>query len=120
MGIAKLHQASVATTTCRSPSGTYPYMAPEMFGSSVRGTAVDVYSLGCLYIELFGRKRVWPGLDGMQIMQKVCGAFNIPPVMPSIDHIPDEYKQICNACCQLQMEEQPTIQGVIQILHNLD
>ena len=88
-------------------------MVPEMFGSSVRETAVDVYSLGCLYIELYGCKRVWPGLDGMQIME-VCGAFNISPVMPSIDHIPDVYKQICNTCRQLQVEKRPTIRsGVI-------
>ena len=61
------------------------------------------------------------GLDWMECKScRRCGAFNIPQVMPSIDHIPDEYKQICNACCQLQVEEQPTIQGVIQILHNLD
>ena len=36
--------------------GTYPYMPPEMFDKSYMDTAVDIYSLGCLYIELFGEK----------------------------------------------------------------
>ena len=58
------------TTVSQGPNDTYPYMAPEMFTTSHRGPAVDVYSLGCLLIELFGRHRVWPGLDGMQIMQR--------------------------------------------------
>ena len=60
--------------------GTFLYMAPEMFSTAHRGPAVDVYALGCLYIELFGQRRVWPGLDGVQIMQKVCGSFNVPPM----------------------------------------
>lgn len=76
MGIAKIKQLTDASVTCvsRGP-GTFPYMAPEMFKESRRGSAVDVYSLGCLYIELFGKKRVWPGLDGPAIMIKVLGSY---------------------------------------------
>ena len=63
MGISKLRQASQVTmTTVSGPAGTYPYMAPEMFVPGYRGTGVDIYALGCLYIELFGQKMVWPGL----------------------------------------------------------
>ena len=51
-------------------------MAPEVFSTVHMGIAVDVYALCCLYIELFGQKRVWPRLDGVQIMQ-VCGSFSI-------------------------------------------
>lgn len=44
------------TTASRSPKGTHPYMAPKMFmAEGHRGTAADVYSAGCLYIELFGK-----------------------------------------------------------------
>jgi len=67
-------------TTVSNAIVTYPYMAPEMFGGGHRSTAVDIYSLGCLYIELFGEKWVWEGItDGIQIMQKVCGSYNNPP-----------------------------------------
>ena len=93
MGTAKLRQASqaTATTISRGATGTLPYMAPEMFSRGHRGTAVDIHALGCLFIELFGQRRVWPGLDGMQIMQKVCGAFQQAPVMPSSNHILSRY-----------------------------
>ena len=54
MGIARINDASV---TCASKGpGTFPYMAPEMFRASRRGPPVDMYSLGCLFIELFGKK----------------------------------------------------------------
>ena len=81
MGIAKLKEASQATITTvhGAPTGTYPYMAPEMFGESHRGKGVDVYAFGCLCIELFGGKRLWKGLNGAQIMRKVCGTPAVPP-----------------------------------------
>ena len=63
MGIAKVKKAAEATvTSVNKGPGTFPYMAPEMFKSSPQGPAVDIYSPGCLFIELFGRRRVWPDL----------------------------------------------------------
>lgn len=80
MGIAKVKEVTDVSVTCVSKGpGTFPYMAPEMFRESRRGTPVDVYSLGCLFIELFGRERVWGTLDGPSIMLKVLGSYNIPP-----------------------------------------
>ena len=44
MGIAKVKQVSEATVTSVSKGpGTYPYMAPEMFKKSHRGTPVDIF-----------------------------------------------------------------------------
>lgn len=60
-----------ATTITPNPKGKYAYMAPEMFGPSRRGTAVDVYAFGCLLIELLGQRKVWAELTSVQIMQKV-------------------------------------------------
>lgn len=95
-------------------------MAPVMFGASRRGTAVDVYSLGCLYIELFGEYRVWPGLSsGIEIMQKVCGSFGTPPVMPKTDQLPLLYKNICDGCCQLKPEQRMTIKAVCEKLSQI-
>ena len=58
LGLAKLRDAAQATMTTSTQQmiGTYPYMAPEMFSISHRSAAVDIYSLGCLYIELLARK----------------------------------------------------------------
>lgn len=98
MGMSKLRQATQATvTTVTNPAGTTPYMAPEMFQAGHQGKPVDVYALGCLYIELFGQKRVWRDLDGMQIMQKVC--VQQPPQMPSSSHLKPVYQELSNDAC---------------------
>lgn len=57
MGVTRLKKATEATVTAVGKGlGTYPYMAPKMYKTSRRGTAVDVYSLGCTLLELFGRR----------------------------------------------------------------
>jgi serine/threonine protein kinase len=78
MGIAKVKRVAEATVTAVTKGpGTFPYMAPEMFKKSHRGPAVDIYSLGCLFIELFGKQRVWPDLDQTAIMMndESCGVL---------------------------------------------
>ena len=120
LGIAKLkYSQATVTTSSTNVKGTYPYMAPEMFGTQNRGTAVDVYSLGCVYIELFGENKVWPGItDGLQIMQKVCGSYNCPPTMPQTTHLPTAYRNICDGCCQLDAKRRLKIEGVIELLES--
>ena len=89
MGIAKLRYSAHDPTTSTQVVGTYPYMAPEMFEGSKSGTAVDIYSFGCILIKLFSERRVWPGLHtSAEIMHKVCGSFNSQPTMPETNDLP--------------------------------
>lgn len=120
MGIAKVKKLSEATVTSDTKGpGTYPYMAPEMFIKSRRGPAVDIYSLGCLYIELFGRERIWKGLDGAGIMQKVLGSFNIPPQAPSVDHLMPVYADLCTRMCSLDSTRRPKSSEVFTLLKQI-
>ena len=119
LGVAKIKYHTTMTTAVNA-IGTYPYMAPEMFGASHRTTAVDIYSLGCLLIELFGQKRVWDGITcGIQIMQKVCGSYNVPPQMPRTDHLPLMYGGICKGCCELDPEQRSKIDDIINNLEDI-
>ena len=104
----KVKELTDATMTCVSKGmGTFPYMAPEMFRKSRRGTAVDMYSLGCLFIELFGKQRVWPGLDGPDIMLKVLGSYGTPPQSPCISHLPPPIQDLCSKLCDLEASKRP-------------
>ena len=118
MGISNLKDISKTslTTSSNSPRGTFPYMAPELFSKGHRGAAVDVYAFGCLMIEVFGQVRVWKGLNGPQIMQKVCGTFKHPPSPPSVMHLPASVRDICAACCQLEPDDRPTISCILELL----
>lgn len=118
MGLAKLKERAqqTVTTVNDGPMGTMPYMPPEMFKKCHRGTPVDIYSFGCLVIELYGEKRVWNELAGVEIMQKVCGSYNSPPQMPCTDHLPVAISKFCNLCCQLDAARRPTIHEVLKML----
>ena len=121
LGLAKFRDVAqeTMTTVTQHMIGTYSYMAPEMFSISHRSTAVDIYSLGCLYIELFGKKRVWPaGMSSAQIMQKVCGSYGSPPVAPSTSHLTPSQQILCGRCCQLDYKKRPDIHEVINLIHN--
>lgn len=120
LGIAKVKQLGALTMTCANKGcGTYPYMAPEMFKSSRRGTGVDIYSLGCLYIELFGRKRIWGELDGPEIMLKLLGSYENPPVGPNISHLKPNVQSICSSLCALDATKRPTSTDVLRMVKDL-
>lgn len=120
MGIAKIKKASEATVTSTTKGpGTFPYMAPEMFTCSRRGPAVDIYSLGCLFIELFGHRRVWPDLDATAIMMKVVGSFDTPPQMPDTSHLNQPFGNLCEKLCQIEASKRPKIGEVLQLLEGL-
>ena len=120
MGVTRLKQvAEVTMTSTAKGPGTIPYMAPEMFHKSRRGVAVDIYSLGCLYLELFTKRRVWPGLDQAEIMVKVLGAYNTPPCTPDLGDLSDMKLEICNSCLQLDPTRRATIDNILALLNKL-
>lgn len=120
LGIAKVKAVAETTVTSLSKGpGTYPYMAPEMFKKSHRGPAVDIYSFGCLLIELFGKKRVWPGLDAPDIMLCVLGSYETPPKMPSIVHLRDGFRKVCLQLCKLDPSDRPTSAEVVELIKKL-
>ena len=121
MGLSKFKDVKQATATTMTPhpTGTYPYMAPEMFGANRRGTGVDIYSFGCLMIEVFGQRKVWGDLSGINIMYKVCGSYNNPPQSPSVTHLPLHCQDICKSCCYTDSTKRPRIHEVMKMLDTL-
>ena len=120
MGVTRIKKATEATVTSTGKSpGTFPYMAPEMFRKAKRGTVVDIYSLGCTLIELFGSRRVWPNLDATEIMMVVCGSYNEHPRMADVVHLTPSYQHVCSMCCQLDATEGPSIDEVLQLIEQL-
>lgn len=84
-----------------------------------RGTPIDIYAFGCLLIEIFGEKRVWKGLNGLQIMQRVCGTFRCAPTPPLVAHVPLFIKSVCTACCELEPAKWPSITDVAKMLNSI-
>ena len=59
--------------------GTYPSMAPEIKQERAhRGKAVDIYCIGCLFIELFDGELMWPGEGPAAFSRHSPGKVQVP------------------------------------------
>jgi mitogen-activated protein kinase kinase kinase len=73
-----------------SMTGTPMYMSPEVIrgGSTGRHGAVDVWSLGCVILEMATGRRPWASMDNeWAIMYHI--AQGDPPQLPSRDQLSD-------------------------------
>ena len=57
--------------------GTVYSMAPEVLntGNSGYTSKVDIWSLGCVVLEMWAGKRPWPKDDAMTVIMKVWDYF---------------------------------------------
>ncbi|XP_069698248.1 mitogen-activated protein kinase kinase kinase 4 isoform X1 [Periplaneta americana] len=80
--------------------GTQAYMAPEVFmktNTEGHGRAADIWSVGCVVVEMSSGKRPWPEFDSnYQIMFKV--GMGETPTVP--DSLSDEGHQFTDHCLQ--------------------
>ena len=117
LGIAKLQNVVVSLHTSKGQgAGTPLFKAPEVFVPAKRSIPADIYSYGCLLIELFGGKRVWENVDLLELFGKVCGS---PPQTPATAHIPLAYRNICTRCTAHAASERSTAAEVIKSLKEL-
>nr|BAN21181.1 mitogen activated protein kinase kinase kinase 4, mapkkk4, mekk4 [Riptortus pedestris] len=93
--------------------GTQAYMAPEVFmktNTVGHGRAADIWSLGCVVIEMSSGKRPWSEYDSnYQIMFKV-GMGETPAVPETLS---DEGKAFINKCIQHNPKRRSTIKQLI-------
>ena len=95
-GLARILTESgiVSTQTCKS-AGTPGFQSKEVLKAECITAASDVYSMGCVLIELFAGRRVWSNLIPCQIMCKVVVDSGSPPT----DNIqPQEIQDLCTRC----------------------
>lgn len=83
----------------RSMTGTPMYMSPEVIKGENPGRAgaVDVWSLGCVILEMATGRRPWSNLDNeWAIMYNI--AQGNPPQLPSTDQLSEQGIDFLNKC----------------------
>jgi mitogen-activated protein kinase kinase kinase len=83
----------------RSMTGTPMYMSPEVIrgGSTGRHGAVDIWSLGCVILEMATGRRPWASMDNeWAIMYHI--AKGDPPQLPSRDQLSDQGIDFLTKC----------------------
>ncbi|OMJ93085.1 hypothetical protein SteCoe_4029 [Stentor coeruleus] len=105
----------IQTTVC---IGTTRFMAPELFDKSKSksiGVGVDIWALGCIFIEVFSGKRPWSHISTADVNCIYYELFNKKPI-PIPTCIPEPVRKIISKCCDYFPLNRPTASN---ILHEL-
>ncbi|CUS20728.1 LAQU0S01e13322g1_1 [Lachancea quebecensis] len=90
--------------------GTVFWMAPEMVDTKQGYSAkVDIWSLGCVVLEMFAGKRPWSNFEVVAAMFKI-GKFKSAPPIPEDTQklLSAEAKNFLDACFEIDPEKRPT------------
>ena len=90
--------STARTNSSSSAIGTPGFQPIEQLKAGKVDESVDVYALGCVFVELFGERRIWEGLSALQIMVKVA----VEGQVPEYSHLPKNVQPLCSMCLQLK------------------
>ncbi|KAG2491668.1 hypothetical protein HYH03_010037 [Edaphochlamys debaryana] len=80
----------------RSIRGTPNWMAPEIIMQSGHGRAADIWSLGCVVIEMATGRAPWYNFrDPMAVMFKVASTKELPPMPDTLTPYAKDFLTLC-------------------------
>ncbi|BGP37195.1 mitogen-activated protein kinase kinase kinase [Rhodotorula kratochvilovae] len=92
-----------------SMQGSIFWMAPEVIHNNKQGYSAkaDIWSLGCICIEMLAGSRPWEGEGFMSAMFKL-GAERMRPPLPPDVQLSEFAEQFVSACLQIEPDMRPT------------
>ena len=100
-GIASVFERTTQGVRPTSVKGTFNYMAPEAFEASLYGKEVDIWSMGCLVVEMATGVAPWARLQMQQIITAVLIRKQTPEV-------PDGLPEAVGRCFAFDPHGRPT------------
>lgn len=90
--------------------GTVFWMAPEMVDTKQGYSAkVDIWSLGCVVLEMFAGKRPWSNFEVVAAMFKIGKSKSAPPIPDdTLPLISQSGRDFLDQCFKIDPEERPT------------
>ncbi|KAI9338579.1 kinase-like domain-containing protein, partial [Zopfochytrium polystomum] len=109
-GISKKNEYNMAynTNSRMSLQGSIYWMAPEVIKEKGYSAKVDIWSLGCVTLEMFTGTHPWMKLSEFQTMYKL-GKENAPPVP---DDLSREAREFLELSFTIEPEKRPTAQSL--------
>ncbi|CAK0733933.1 hypothetical protein CVIRNUC_000357 [Coccomyxa viridis] len=102
-------------------TGSYRYMAPEVFRHEPYNFKVDVYSFSMIAYQLFELTPPFSGMDPVDAARKAALAEERPPLMRLATNMPTmkTLKKMVTRCWDPNPERRPNFEEVVVILDNL-
>ncbi|KAG9017078.1 hypothetical protein FRB90_001857 [Tulasnella sp. 427] len=112
-GISKQSEEIYNNAAMTAMQGSLFWMAPEMLHNDKKGynAKIDIWSLGCVFIEMFAGRRPWEQDDFVSVMFKV-GRNKMAPPVPSDVHLSSEAEDFRLKCFTQDPAERPTAEGL--------
>lgn len=114
-GISKKSRDIYTNDAEMSMQGTIFWMAPEVIHNVVHNekqgysAKVDIWSLGCVVLEMFAGRRPWSNDEAIGAMYKLGNARLAPPIPEdTIPFVSEDGKDIINKCFTIDPEQRPT------------
>lgn len=97
--------------TFKEIKGSILWMAPEIIKEQPIGTRSDIWSLGCLLIELATANHPWADVKEIgQLLDKICKS-EIPSIPSSLS---DECQDFIRQCLQYDKDKRPSAEKLLQ------
>jgi len=92
--------------------GSIPWMAPEVIRSTGYGRAADIWSFGCVLVEMASAKSPWGKFDNpMAAMCRIGMSKETPPVP---EQLSDLCKDLIGQCLQRDPISRPTATALLE------
>jgi serine/threonine protein kinase len=95
---------------CDSMRGTPYWMAPEIIRNERYGRKVDIWSLGCLIIEMATGTHPWVDLKDYFSLCRAVSSQQIPDIP---DHLSEQCKDFIRQCLRYNKAERPNVQELL-------
>jgi len=93
-------------TLNRTMKGSIPWMAPEVITGSGSGRRADIWSFGCVLIEMATASTPWGKLDNPMAAMMKIGMSKEVPQMP-VEGISEDCRSFAEACLQRDKTKRP-------------
>lgn len=102
-------------TDLRLENHTIPYMAPELLKAYTPTWASDIWSYGCLVLEVVTGLPPWFGLDGSEILVRLAAAKSpLDYAAERLREVPLEFMQTIQGCLVADPDQRPTARELLE------
>lgn len=95
-----------------SLQGSVFWMAPEVVRQTTYTRKADIWSVGCLVVEMFTGSHPHPNCTQLQAIFKIGGSSDASPTVPEEASV--ELKEFCRRCFVVDHEKRPSAEDLLK------